>query len=116
MIENHAEYLTNTRIKTIVNGRNFWADLKILAFVLNPLRKAILALEARKATLADCFLNLARLAAAMKSLPRSFNKSFRNYCYQVMNKRFDEFEDDKFLLCFFLLPQFRGTPPYFQGI
>ncbi|GBB93726.1 hypothetical protein RclHR1_02220021 [Rhizophagus clarus] len=58
MVENHTEYLTNTRIKAIVNGHNFWADLNILAFILNLLRKAILALEARKTTLTDCFLNL----------------------------------------------------------
>ncbi|GES80498.1 ribonuclease H-like domain-containing protein [Rhizophagus clarus] len=75
MVENHAKYLTNTRIKTIVNGRNFWADLNILAFILNPLHKAILALEAQKATLANCFLNLTLLAAVMKSLPHSFNKN-----------------------------------------
>jgi hypothetical protein len=116
MITEHTNCLTNTKVKAIVEGRNFWSDLKILAFVLDPLRKAILALEARKATLADCFLSLIRLAAVMKSLPRSFNKSFRNHCHQVMNERFNEFEDDKFLLCFFLLPQFRGTPPYFEGI
>ena len=46
MVEEHAECLANTRIKAIIQGRNFWADLKILAFVLNPLRKAILTLEA----------------------------------------------------------------------
>lgn len=109
MVTEHANILKNTKVKAIIEGRNFWSDLKILAFVLNPLRKAILALEARKATLADCYLSLARLAAVMKSLPRSFNKSFRNYCHQVMNKRFNEFEDNKYLLCFFLHPNFRGT-------
>ncbi|CAB4411309.1 unnamed protein product [Rhizophagus irregularis] len=46
----------------------------------------------------------------MKSLPRSFNRSFRNYCHQVMNERFNEFEDEKYLLCFFLNSQFRATP------
>ena len=45
MVENHAECLTNTCIKAIVQGCNFWSNLKILAFMLDLLRKAILALE-----------------------------------------------------------------------
>ena len=36
-------------------------------------------------------------------------------CHKVMNERFNKFEDDKYLLCFFF-PQFRGTSPHFQGI
>jgi len=100
--------LSNSRVKTIIEGRNFWSDLKILAFVLDPLRKVILALESRSATLADCYLSLARLAAAIKLLPRSFNKDFRNHCYYTMNKRCNEFDDDKYLLCFFLHPYYRG--------
>ncbi|GES96485.1 ribonuclease H-like domain-containing protein [Rhizophagus clarus] len=52
------------------------ADLKILAFVLNPLRKAIFSLEFRSATLADCNLNLAKLGAVLKNLPRSFHYDF----------------------------------------
>ncbi|RIA87069.1 hypothetical protein C1645_828321 [Glomus cerebriforme] len=53
----HADSLSKTRVKAIIEGRNFWSDLKILAFVLDLLHKAILALEARKVTLADCFLS-----------------------------------------------------------
>ncbi|GET00819.1 hypothetical protein GLOIN_2v1792352 [Rhizophagus clarus] len=46
MIMEHANCLTKTKVKVIIEGCNFWSDLKILAFVLDPLRKAILALEA----------------------------------------------------------------------
>ena|ERR1051325_1253694 len=99
---------TNHRIKTIIKGHNFFSDLKILAFILNPLRKAILSLEARTATLADCYLNMAKLGAALKNLPRSFNRDFRNHCHIVMHKRFEEFDDDRYLLCFFLHPLYRG--------
>ena len=79
-----------------------------MAFILNPLRKTILSLEARTATLADCFLSIARLGAVLKNLPRDFNLNFRNHCHLVMNKRFEEFDDDRYLLCFHLHPQFRG--------
>ena len=108
MVEEFPEHLTNNKIKPIIQARNFFDDLKILAFVLNPLRKAILALEAKTATLADCYLSLIRLGAVLKHLPKTFNHDFRNHCYTVMNNRFKEFEDEKYLLCFYLHPQYRG--------
>ena len=108
MLDDKYTNLLITKIKTIIQGRNFFSDLKILAFVLNPLRKTILSLETRTATLADCFLNIARLGAALKNLPQSFNRDFRNHCHVVMNKRFEEFDDDRYLLCLYLHPKFRG--------
>ena len=107
MVDEYTNLLI-AKIKTIIQGRNFFSDLKILAFILNPLRKTILSLEARTATLADCFLSIARLEAVLKNLPRDFNLNFRNHCHLVMNKRFEEFDDDRYLLCFHLHPQFRG--------
>ena len=100
----------NDRITTIVRSRNFFSDLRVLLFVLEPLRKAVLALESRSATLADCFLSLARLAAVIKKLPQSFNPAFRNHCIRVIKKRYEEFDDDNYITCFFLDPRFRHAP------
>jgi hypothetical protein len=109
MVDEYENLLaTNNRIKIIIQGRNFFSDLKILAFVLNPLRKSILSLEARTATLADCFLNMAQLGAVLKNLPQDFNQDFKNHCYFIMNKRFEEFDDSRYLLCFYLHPKYRG--------
>src|SRR4051812_40148003 len=77
--------------------------------VLNPLRKAVLTLKSKLATLANCFLCLTKLAAVLKNLPRSFNSAFRNHCAKVINKRCKEFNDDKYITCFFLDPQFRNA-------
>src|SRR5215471_1226348 len=93
----------------IIRSRNFFSDLRVLSFVLEPLRKAVLALESRSATLADCFLSLARLAAVLKKLPRSFNSTFRNHCIRVIKQRYEEFDDDNYITCFFLDPRFRHT-------
>ena len=76
---------------------------------MNPLKKAVLTLESRSATLANCFLCLAKLAAVLKNLPRSFNLVFCNYCAKVINKRCEEFNDDKYITCFFLDSQFRNA-------
>jgi len=110
IVTNHHSLLTNDKIKPIIQSRSFFSNLRILSFVLNPLRKAVLTLESRSATLADCFLCLAKLAAVLKNLPRSFNSEFRNHCAKVINKRCEEFDDDKYITCFFLDPRFRNAP------
>ncbi|GBC53927.2 ribonuclease H-like domain-containing protein [Rhizophagus irregularis DAOM 181602=DAOM 197198] len=92
-----------------VNSK-FFSNLRVLGFVLDPLRKAVLSLESRRATLADCFLSLARLAAILKKLPKSLNPAFRSHCIKVINERFDEFDDDKYITCFFMDPRFRNAP------
>jgi hypothetical protein len=76
--------------------------------VLNPIRETVLALEAHSASLADCFFGLTRLGAAIKKIPPSVNVSFYNHCITKMNSRFQEFDDDKYILSFFLHPLFRG--------
>jgi hypothetical protein len=68
----------------------------------------VLILERRKVTLGECFFHLARLGAAIKKLPKRYNVSFYEHCMKKMNSRFDEFDDDKYLLAFFLTPCFRG--------
>jgi len=107
MVVNYSDYL-NDRTRHIILRRNFFDDLKILAFVLNPIRESVLALEGRKVTLGDSFFHLARMGAAIKKLPRKDNVLFYDYCITKMNKRFQEFNDDKYLLCFFLNPRFRS--------
>ena len=73
----------------------FFSNLRILLFILNPLRKAVLTLKFKLAMLGDCFLSLIQLSAVLKKLPRSFNQNFRNHCFNVMNERFKEFDDDR---------------------
>ena len=68
--------LLNDKVRRIIQTRNFFSDLRILSFVLDPLRKVVLALESRSATLGDCFLGLIRLSAVLKKLPRTFNQDF----------------------------------------
>jgi hypothetical protein len=50
---------------------------------------------------------MACIAASMKKLPRNFNQEFKNHCISMINKRLEEFDDDNYLLAFFLHPRFR---------
>src|ERR1043166_2671197 len=101
MVTNYSNYLTNDKIKSIICSWNFFNELKVLSFVLNPLCKAVLALKKRTADLSDCYLGLARISVAIKKLSRQFNAEFRNYCIEKINVRFHEFDNDIYLLAFF---------------
>jgi len=107
IVTNHQNLLTNDKIKTIIRAQIFFSNLRVLLFVLNPLRKAVLTLKSRSATLADCFLSL---AAVLNKLPKSFDPAFHSHCAKVINKRCVEFDDDNYVTCFFLDPQYRNAP------
>ena len=106
MANNHPTFL-NDKVGKIIKLWNFFSDLKILTFVLRLLCNAVLALERKMANLGDCYLRLARVAAVIKKLSRNFNLDFRNHCVVMINKHFEEFDDDNYLLTFFLNPRFR---------
>ena len=75
MVNNHAEIL-NEKVLRIIKLWNFFSDLKILSFVLNPLCDMILSLEKRTANLSNCYIGLAHITTAMKKLPYHFNSKF----------------------------------------
>jgi hypothetical protein len=108
MIQNHQDLITNERVIHIISHYEFFVHLKVLYFVLFPLKKAVLILEGRNTTLGDCFVSLAKIAAAIKKLSPRRYVQFRSYCIETLNTRFDEFDDDLYLLCHFLMPNFRG--------
>jgi len=73
----------------------------------------ILSLERKTANLSDCYIGLAHIAAVMKKLLYYFNSKFRNHCIVMINKWFNEFDDNNYLLTFFLNPCFRGMLIFF---
>ena len=79
-----------------------------MAFVLFPIKLAISTLESQNCSLADCFIGLTRLGAAIKKLPENDHRTFRQQAIAIFNKRFTEFDDDAYILCFFLHPGYNG--------
>ncbi|RIA78711.1 hypothetical protein C1645_842544 [Glomus cerebriforme] len=55
-------------VLTILRSHTFFDDVRVLAFALHPIKKAILKLELQSCILANCFLELAQLEAAIKKL------------------------------------------------
>ena len=94
--------ITNRTVKQILKLPYFFSDLKILVKILSPIRTAIMNLEAQSTTLADCFIQFVGLAAAIKKISNLRINEFKNYCKQVFNKRWNDFNTDIYLLIYFL--------------
>ncbi|CAH1767810.1 15452_t:CDS:2 [Entrophospora sp. SA101] len=96
--------ILNTSVQTILHKRAFFDDLKALAFIFCPIKMAISTLESRNCSLADCFIGLVCLGAAIKKLPENDHHTFRQQAIAIFNNRFEKFDDDAYVLCFFLHP------------
>src|ERR1043166_1093899 len=103
MRSDYAEMLSIATL-SVLRSHAFFDNCRALAFALHPLKKSIATLELQTSTLADCYLGLARLGAAIKNLQRNDHRAFRQDCIKIFNKRFEEFDDDIYLICFFLHP------------
>lgn len=66
-------------------------------------------MEAQSTTLADCFLQFIQLAATIKKVSNLRIRGFKNYCIQIFNKRWRNFDAENYLLAYFLHPGFRGA-------
>ena len=82
--------------------------MKELAEILKPIKDAIVVMESDKCTLADCYYELIKLAASIKSIPIEYHRNFRNYCIKKFNNRWNEFDFDEYLIEYFLHPGYRG--------
>lgn len=107
-MNDNPDIISSRAIKQILRRSCFFSDLKILVKILAPIRIAIMNLEARSTTLADCFLQFVQLAAAIKKVSNVRAKGFKSYCIQIFNKRWRDFNADNYLLAYFLHPGYRG--------
>ena len=71
-----------------------------------PIKECINILESNTATLADCFMQMIRLAIAIYRLPSS--NPFKASAITIYNQRYIEFQHPAYLLCYFLHPLYRG--------
>ena len=55
--------------------------------LLKPIKNAILVLEGNNTTLADCYLQLLKIAAYFKSIPATDYQQLKNSCIKVFNQR-----------------------------
>ncbi|KAF0495843.1 zinc finger bed domain-containing protein 1-like [Gigaspora margarita] len=107
---NSPEILSQAVI-SILRSHAFFDDVRVLVFILGPVKKAITILESCLYNLADCFCKLIHLGASINKLSLSDHSTFHKQCIAIFNKRYNEFADLLYLLCFFLHPQYNDSFP-----
>jgi hypothetical protein len=86
-LENSKSEISNIAVLTILQKRGIFDDIQKLAKTLLPIKDTILSLERNNANLADCYINLLRVAASIKKMDQYDYKDFHMYLVQVFNKR-----------------------------
>ncbi|CAG8844445.1 44938_t:CDS:2 [Gigaspora margarita] len=86
-----------------------FSDMQYLSDVLLPIKDAILFIEANCSTLANCYINLIKIATAIQNLPANEFKEFHNDCIKKFNNQFEEFNDSAYQLAYFLHPAYKGV-------
>ncbi|CAG8687362.1 14153_t:CDS:2, partial [Cetraspora pellucida] len=69
--------------------------------------RAIYNIEARTATLADCFISLVKIAVAINRIP--LNNVFCESAIVIFNKRYAKYDIEPYLLTYFLHPEYRES-------
>lgn len=81
----------------------------VTSAVLLPLKTAVLNLEKTNVNLADCFIQLIKLAVSVNKIPNERGIiGFKNHCIKVINNRWKSFEINPYLLAYYLHPLYRG--------
>ena len=75
----------------ILTARGFYDDLQVLSNTLLPIKNAILNLESKQTTLADCMIHLFHIAAIVKNTNVVDYKVFRHACINIFNERYLKF-------------------------
>lgn len=101
-------FINAIRIKAIIQDREFWHNVEQLKKILKPAKNAIKALELNTTTLADCFIQLVKMAREISSISTFQNNDFKQKCTAIFNKRWKEFDINIYMLAFFLHPKYRG--------
>ncbi|CAH1768696.1 7716_t:CDS:2, partial [Entrophospora sp. SA101] len=94
-------------IKRILRGYNFFSNIQNLSYIFKPMRDSVTVLQSENTNLADCYLQLVKLAAAVKKTPINTNSSYNKFCTNKFNLQWKEFNHEGYLLAYFLHPDYK---------
>ena len=80
--------------------------------ILAPVKRAVESVENNSSNMATIFLELVKMAVAIKKLPNFINSDFKKKCTNIFNKCWGQFDTDTYLVAFFLHPKYRGKYIY----
>jgi hypothetical protein len=95
-------------VKAIINNRQFWTNVKILKNIFAPAKQAVKGVECKSATLGSVYIELLKMAKAIKKIPNILNFEFKESCINIYNKRWAQLDSKVFLLGYFFHPYYRS--------
>ncbi|CAG8749233.1 10280_t:CDS:2, partial [Cetraspora pellucida] len=77
--------------------------------IFKLIKNAIIKLENRNTTLADCYFALIGLGNSIHKISKEIHKQFYQYAIKIFNSRYKEYKFDEYLLAYFLHPDYKGA-------
>ncbi|CAG8679261.1 13456_t:CDS:2, partial [Ambispora gerdemannii] len=94
------------KVSNLISDEDFFTTCQLVRSVWQTIKEVIYMLEAKDATLADCFIYLIKLAVAIDRLPEI--NFFKIPAIHVFNRRYKEFLHPLYILAYYIHPQYRG--------
>jgi hypothetical protein len=101
-----SEIISSTQVRNQLKNNEFFSMSQTVSRIIEPIKDCILKLEARTATLADCYIQMLKLAATINRLPSS--NTLKSAIIGIYNYRYQEFDHEAYLLSYYLHPLYRG--------
>ncbi|CAG8516027.1 21127_t:CDS:2, partial [Gigaspora rosea] len=73
-------------VRALLRSQQFWIDIEQLRAILSLAKCSVKNVEFTSTTMADIFVELIKLAIAIKEIPRLNNCSLREKCFKIFNK------------------------------
>ncbi|RHZ43998.1 hypothetical protein Glove_781g13 [Diversispora epigaea] len=102
----HNEIISNKSVHDIIENEEFFTTCRQIRSIWAPIKECINILESKSASLADCFVQMIKLAVAIFKL--SFSNPLKTSTIQIFNRKYLEFQHPAYLLCYYLHPYYRG--------
>ena len=84
--------MSSIQVRNQLKNDEFFSIGQTIARIMEPIKDYILKLEARTATLADCYIQMLKLAATINRLPSS--NTLRSAIMDIYNRRYQEFDHE----------------------
>ncbi|RGB27936.1 hypothetical protein C1646_768447 [Rhizophagus diaphanus] len=99
------EIISNTQVKNLLKNDEFFFMSQTISHIIDLIKDCILKLKARTAILADCYIQMLKLAATINRLPSS--NTLKPAIIGIYNHHYQEFDHEAYLLSYYLILEYR---------
>ena len=110
MLREKPEIISSSQVKERIKNDGFYSMCQMVSRIMEPIKDCILKLEARTATLANCYVQMLKLAAMINRIPSS--NILKTTIIRIYNRRYKEFDHEAYLLSYYVHPLYHGMFVY----